>query len=204
MNFMVRFINEQRDAGKRRRTWKLRHAESLLFLVLVRPYLCVFPSPNGFDYLLIKLHTMACTSCRCFIAIRTKNTTNTSHQTISVTAIFIFTEVTLTNSSYCGRGLNLNLRRSWNPSIFGFSGVPIPYQSGFRIPNHCGFRIPTAKICWIPDSLTWGDKSIGTRTHGVALLNLYTLEKHLTHHQCDKGFKCKSVSLTRHQFLHTL
>ena len=44
------------------------------------------------------------------------------------------------------------------------SGFRIPYQSGFRIPNHCGFwilsgfRIPTAKICWIPDSLTWGDK----------------------------------------------
>ena len=107
INFMVKFINEQRDAGKRRQTWKLRHAESLLFLVLVRPYLCVFPSSNGFDYLLIKLHTMACASCRCFIAIRTKNTTNTSHQTISVTAIFIFTEVTLTNSPYCGRGLNL-------------------------------------------------------------------------------------------------
>ena len=49
---------------------------------------------------------------------------------------------------------------------FGFR-IPtfwIPYQSGFRIPNHCGFwilvsgfQIPTAKICWIPDSLTWGE-----------------------------------------------
>ena len=41
----------------------------------------------------------------------------------------------------------------------------LSYQSGFRIPNHCGFRIlvsgfriPTAKICWIADSLTMGDK----------------------------------------------
>ena len=47
-------------------------------------------------------------------------------------------------------------------------GFRIPYQSGFRIPNHCGFRIlvsgfwiPTANICWIPDSLTWGDSSNG-------------------------------------------
>ena len=145
---------------------------------------------------------MACASCRCFIAIRTKNTTNTSHQTtLSVTAIFIFTEVTLTNSSYCGRGLTLNLRRSWN-----FNPLDSGFQpSGVRIPNHCGFRIPTAKICWIPDS---GFSYMGRQKHRYAwctCTNLYTLEKHLyTHHQCDKGFKCKSVSLTRHQFLHTL
>ena len=42
-------------------------------------------------------------------------------------------------------------------SGFQLSGFRNPYHSGFRIPNHCGFRIPTAKICWIPDSLTWGE-----------------------------------------------
>ena len=32
-------------------------------------------------------------------------------------------------------------------------------DSGFhtKAPNNCGFRILTAKNCWIPDSLTWGD-----------------------------------------------
>ena len=47
-------------------------------------------------------------------------------------------------------------------SGFWISTLRIPdsnlLDSGFLTnPNHCGFRIPTANICWIPDSLTWGE-----------------------------------------------
>ena len=49
-------------------------------------------------------------------------------------------------------------------SGFQLSGFRNPYHSGFRIPNHCGFRIPTAKICWIPDSLTWGETLLSKKS----------------------------------------
>ena len=36
---------------------------------------------------------------------------------------------------------------------FGFQTI---MDSGFQSLDS-GFRIPTAKLCWIPDSLTWGE-----------------------------------------------
>ena len=81
-------------------------------------------------------------------------------------------------------------------SGFQLSGFRNPYHHGFRIPylivdsgfqtivdsgfQSSGFRIPTAKICWIPDSLTWGEKferERAERTEIATAARKYTQKK---------------------------
>ena len=105
-----------------------------------------------------------------------------------------------------GPGFRIPASRFRIPA-FGFR-IPtfwIPYQSGgFRIPNHCGFRIPTAKICWISDSLTWGDTVPPLPTH-TPLLRHWLCPKYRSHDskrnpphlQNDEYYSdCRSVQQT--------